>query len=146
MYIPHEQQGNMEAPLAKVESVIKGIARLSIQLYFVDDDSINSLKAKCLSQIIACIFLLAIVISCLGLFGLAAYTAERRQKRLAFGSFRRIDHRDYGFTIKRFFETCLYFSDYRLPLSWVHAQMAAGLCYRITMSWWVFVLAGLMDS
>src|SRR6266699_3870507 len=50
---------------------------------FVDDEFNQQFKSETLISKLSRVFaLLAIIISCLGLFGLAAYTAERRTKEI----------------------------------------------------------------
>ncbi|MGB2907285.1 MAG: ABC transporter permease [Candidatus Aminicenantaceae bacterium] len=69
--------GNLQA---KWESIVPG---LPFDHYFLDQEFADQYRAEeRLSRIFAYFSLLAIFIACLGLFGIAAYTAERRTKEI----------------------------------------------------------------
>ena len=88
---------------------------------------------------------LAIIISCLGLFGLAAYTAERRIKEIGV-------RKVLGASITNI--TSLLSKDFlklvgmscivAFPVSWwvMHGWLQ-NYKYRIEISWWVFFAAGI---
>jgi ABC-type antimicrobial peptide transport system permease subunit len=87
---------------------------------------------------------LAIVISCLGLLGLVMFAAEQRTKEV---SIRKVLGASFGQII------ALFSRDF-LQLVWIAFVVAAPLAwlamhrwlehfaYRITVSWWIFALAG----
>lgn len=87
---------------------------------------------------------LAILISCLGLFGLAAFTAERRRKeigiRKVFGSSRlNIIYLVSGDFIKLVFVSILI----ALPVSFVITRHWLNrFAFRIDLEWWFFLVAG----
>ena len=96
-----------------------------------------------LSRIFA---LLAIIISCLGLFGLAAYTAERRTKEIGIRKVLGASVTGItGLLSKDFLRLVFVSAIVAFPLSWwfMHKWLQ-NYAYRITISWWVFVLAGLL--
>ncbi|WP_234736853.1 ABC transporter permease [Tellurirhabdus bombi] len=87
---------------------------------------------------------LAILISCLGLFGLAAFTAERRTKEIGVrkvlgasaGSIVALLSRDF---LKLVFVALLIAT----PLAWYFMdRWLQDFAYRVELSWWMFVLAG----
>jgi ABC-type antimicrobial peptide transport system permease subunit len=88
---------------------------------------------------------LAIVISCLGLFGLTAFTAEQRKKEIgvrkvlgaSITGIVRLLSRD----IMRLVLAALLIA---VPFSWwaMHRWLQ-GFAYRIEINWWVFAIAGL---
>jgi len=89
---------------------------------------------------------LAILISCLGLFGLAAFTAERRLKEI---SIRKIlGASDLGIVrllSGDFTNMVLIAMAIALPLSYFMAKnWLNSFAYRISLEWWVFIGAGLM--
>jgi putative ABC transport system permease protein len=89
---------------------------------------------------------IAIIISCLGLFGLAAFTAERRQKEigvrkiLGAGNLKIIALLSNEFTLMVFIAIC-----FALPISYfLSNNWLDGFAYRIQLEWWFFILAGLL--
>lgn len=89
---------------------------------------------------------LAILISCLGLFGLAAFTAERRLKEI---SIRKIlGASDLGIVrllSGDFTNMVLIAIAIALPLSYFMAKnWLNNFSYRIDLEWWFFIGAGLM--
>ncbi len=87
---------------------------------------------------------ITILISCLGLFGLVAFTSERRLKEIGIrkilgsGSFRIVYMLSSDFT-----KMVLLAIFIALPLSYFLARFwLDGFVYRISLEWWFFVLAG----
>jgi ABC-type antimicrobial peptide transport system permease subunit len=89
---------------------------------------------------------LAIFISCLGLFGLAAFMAERRTKEIGI-------RKVLGATLinlwailsKEFIWLVLAGCMIACPLSfWLMNDWLQSYDYRINISWWVFFVAGMM--
>jgi ABC-type antimicrobial peptide transport system permease subunit len=88
---------------------------------------------------------LAIIISCLGLFGLAVYTAERRTKEI--GVRKVLGASVTGITallskdfIKLVAVACLI----AFPVAWwMMHNWLQHYQYRIEISWWIFLLAGI---
>jgi putative ABC transport system permease protein len=88
---------------------------------------------------------LAIVISCLGLFGLAAFTAERRLKEIGI---RKVlgsgDARIVLLLSEEFMKIMIISLAIAIPLSWYMAtQWLEGFVYRIELQWWYFAASGL---
>jgi putative ABC transport system permease protein len=88
---------------------------------------------------------LTIIISCLGLFGLAAYTAERRTKEI--GIRKVLGSTVSGITAllsKDFLQLVFISTLIAYPLAWwAMTKWLQGFAYRINISWWVFIVAGL---
>ena len=84
MYVRTKPQANIEQALAKIEAVMKkNNSAYPFDYRFVDDEFNNMFLSEMLISKLSRVFAaLAIIISCLGLFGLAAYTAERRTKEI----------------------------------------------------------------
>jgi ABC-type antimicrobial peptide transport system permease subunit len=79
-----KQNADIQPVLAKVESVFKkDNPGYPAEFNFVDEQFNQLFKTESLIGKLAGVFaVLAIVISCLGLFGLSAYTAEKRTKEI----------------------------------------------------------------
>jgi putative ABC transport system permease protein len=88
---------------------------------------------------------LTILISCLGLFGLAAYTAERRIKEIGI-------RKVLGATVAslasllsiEFLKLILLSLLLAFPLAWLAMhKWLQNYAYRVDIHWWVFILAGI---
>ncbi len=89
---------------------------------------------------------LAIIISCLGLFGLAAFTAERRIKEM--GIRKVLGASVSGITAllsKDFLKLVAIACLIAFPIAWrMMYNWLQGYEYRINISWWIFFIAGFM--
>jgi predicted permease len=89
---------------------------------------------------------LAIVISCLGLFGLAAFTAQRKLKEI--GIRKVLGSSDFGIVrllTADFTKTVLTAIVVALPLSYFLAgRWLASYAYRIDLEWWIFAGSGVL--
>ena len=148
IYIKLKTKNQTEAALAKIEKVMKANnPGFPFDYRFVDSEFNRQFNTEMLISKLSRLFAsLAIIISCLGLFGLAAYTAERRTKEIGIrkvlgASISRIT----GLLSKDFLLLVLISALIAFPLSWwaMH-QWLQNYAYRIEINWWVFVLAGVM--
>lgn len=89
---------------------------------------------------------LAILISCLGLFGLAAFTAERRLKEI--GIRKILGSSDFGIVYllsSDFTKMVIISIAIALPLSYfIAAKWLESFAYSIDLEWWYFIGAGLI--
>ncbi|MGD1894785.1 MAG: FtsX-like permease family protein, partial [Cyclobacteriaceae bacterium] len=88
----------------------------------------------------------ALFIACLGLFGLAAYAAERRNKEIGI-------RKVLGATVtsivtllsKDFLKLILVGFIIAIPVAWyLMSQWLQNFAYSIEINWWIFALAGLL--
>ncbi|HHC79918.1 MAG TPA: FtsX-like permease family protein [Flavobacteriia bacterium] len=95
-----------------------------------------------LSQIFA---LLAIIISCLGLFGLSAYTAEQRRKEIGVRKVLGASVSGIVRLLSKDFMRLVFFAiAIASPIAWwVMHYWLQGFAYRIEVYWWVFAIAGI---
>jgi predicted permease len=148
MYIRTKPESNTEKAVARIETIIKNNnPGYPFDYVFVDDEFNRQFKSEMLIGKLSRVFaLLAIIISCLGLFGLAAYTAERRTKEI--GIRKVLGASVTGITSllsKDFLRLVFISAIIAFPLSWwfMHKWLQ-NYAYRVTIGWWVFVLAGLL--
>ena len=89
---------------------------------------------------------LAIIISCLGLFGLAAFTAERRLKEIGIRKILGADSLSIVRLLSTDFTKMVLVAIFvGLPISyWLAQQWLADFAYRIDLKWWYFISAGLI--
>lgn len=118
---------------------------IPFEITFLDDEYQNlyvseqrvSLLSKCFASI-------ALVISCLGLFGLASFTAERRTKEIGIrkilgcSEFMIVRMLTSDLTMMVLLAVVIAF-----PISYLLAnQWLSGFAYRIDVEWWHFIGAG----
>ncbi|OQP62736.1 cell division protein FtsX [Niastella vici] len=116
---------------------------------FMNEDFNNIYRTEQRMGIIAISFsALAILIACLGLFGLAAYAAEQRTKEIGI-------RKVLGATVshitamlsKDFLKLVVIAALIAFPLAWwVMHTWLQDFAYRTNISWWVFVMAGALAA
>ena len=97
-----------------------------------------------ISQLVAMMAGLAILISCLGLFGLASFSAEKRTREIGIRKIMGASVRDIVILLSRHFIGLVLIANLiAWPLAWfaLH-QWMQDYAYRVAISWWVFVAAG----
>nr|MBP6826888.1 ABC transporter permease [Saprospiraceae bacterium] len=112
---------------------------------FLDESFASMYEAEQRVGRIAGIFgLLSILVSCLGLFGLAAFTTEQRTKEI--GIRKVLGASVSGITsllTKDFLKLVLIAIVIAIPLAWYGMnKWLADFAYRVDLQWWVFALAG----
>jgi len=95
-------------------------------------------------QLVGTFALLAILVACLGLFGLAAFTAEQRTKEIGVRKVLGASVKSIIFLLSKEFAKLVLIAN---VIAWPVAYFAVGdwlqnFEYRVDLSWWVFVLAG----
>ena len=146
LYVRLKANSNLDEALAKIGAVMKKNNPAYPFTYQFVDDQFNQLftNEQLISQLSKVFAALAIIISCLGLFGLAAFTAERRIKEI--GVRKVLGASVAGITTllsKDFLKLVVLSCLVAFPLSWwVMNNWLASYQYRITISWWIFAIAG----
>ncbi len=137
---------HLKSALSKLESVMKAAnPGYPVEYKFVDERFDQYFKTETLIGKLASVFsILAIVISCLGLFGLAAYTAERRTKEI--GVRKVLGATVTGIAVllsKDFLKLVGIACIVAFPVAWwVMNNWLQTYAYRIAISWWIFFIAG----
>jgi predicted permease len=148
MYVRIKPQANVQQALTKMEAVMKKDNPLYPFEYRFVDDRFNEmfLSEALISKLSSVFATLAIIISCLGLFGLAAYTAERRTKEI--GVRKVLGASVTGITIllsKDFIKLVSISCLVAFPVAWwIMHDWLHNYQYRITISWWIFLAAGIL--
>jgi putative ABC transport system permease protein len=88
---------------------------------------------------------LAILISCLGLFGLASFSTEKRTKEIGIRKILGASVRDVVVLLSRHFIGLVLIANLiAWPLAWIALnRWMQDYAYRVAISWWVFVVAGI---
>jgi putative ABC transport system permease protein len=112
---------------------------------FLDDHFNEVYKAdNQVSRIVGILAALTIFVSCLGLFGLASYSAEKRVKEIGVRKVLGASVQNIVLLLAgNFLRLVLVANLIAWPLAWwvVH-QWLQDFAYRINIQWWVFLLAG----
>jgi len=143
------QSDDLPSTIAAVESIYKKLDPVNPFSYgFVDQDlEAQYLTDRRTGNIIFCFSLLAVLIACFGLFGLAAFTAEVRTKEIGVrkvlgASIASIT----GLLTRDFLKLVLIALLIAAPIAhYFMQQWLADFAYRIDMQWWMFALAGLVS-
>ncbi len=146
MYINIRPESSRAEALGAIERILKEYNPSFPFEYRFENDLFNSrFRNEELVGKLAKIFsILAIIISCLGLFGLATYTAEQRKKEIGVrkvlgASVSRIVNLLSKDFLKLVFISILI----AIPLAWYAMQnWLESFAYRIEINWLVFVIAG----
>jgi len=148
MYIRLKSQANVERAVDKIETVVKSNnPGYPFDYIFVDDEFDKQFKSEMLIGKLSRIFaLLAIVITCLGLFGLSAYTAERRTKEIGVRKVLGASVTGIaGLLSKDFLKLVILSSLISFPVAWwLMHNWLQNFAYRIQISWWIFIVAAVL--
>ncbi|HWB27285.1 MAG TPA: ABC transporter permease [Chitinophagaceae bacterium] len=145
LYVRINPQTHTNNALAKIGAVMKTFnPAYPFEYNFLDDQFNNIFSSEMLIGELSRIFAaLAVIISCLGLFGLSAYTAERRTKEIGIrkvlgASISTIT----GLLSKEFLQLVALSSLIAFPVAWwaMHSWLQ-NYAYHVSISWWVFALA-----
>ncbi len=142
------QEGNLQAGVKTVEKEYKKVATsYPFEFSFLDQKFDKLYKKDLRQQTILTVFaILAILVACLGLFGLASFAATKRFKEIGI-------RKVLGSSVKAIvillskdllkpvlIATCI-----ALPLAyWAMDKWLQGFAYKTTLSWWIFALAALI--
>jgi len=131
--------------LSFIESVWKKInPGIPYEYEFLDDHFKEVYRADSqISTIVGGLAILAIIISCLGLFGLASYAAEKRVKEVGIRKVLGASLQHIVFKLsKDFLKYVLIAALIALPLSWFAInKWLQDYAYRVEISWWIFLVA-----
>lgn len=147
MYVRLKPNANVETSIKQIGAVLKKDNPSYPFTYHFVDDQFNAMfeNEQLISKLSRVFATLAIIISCLGLFGLAAYTAERRTKEIGV---RKVLGASVGsittLLSKDFLQLVLISCIVAFPVSWwmMNSWLQNYKNYRIEISWWIFLAAG----
>ena len=140
--------GDFSKTIASVENIWEELAPGQPFSYRFMDDSFNTVyeAEQRLGKIFIIFSILSILIACLGLFGLAAFNAQKRTKEIGIrkvlgASIGQITYR-LTTDFVRMVGVAILIS---LPIGWFAMnKWLQDFSYRIDIAWWVLALAGLL--
>lgn len=137
---------NYRLLMSDIETVWhKNFPALPFDYAFLDQEVQKQYQAEyTLSNIINAFTLMTILISCLGLFGLAAFSAEQRKKEIGV---RKVLGASVSSIVRLLSKDFLLLVGIAIliasPVSWwAMSKWLQGFAYRVNISWWMFALAG----
>lgn len=116
-----------------------------IEYIFLDENFKQMYRSEDKLKSLLTIFTaIAIFVACLGLFGLAAYAAERRRKEVGIRKVLGASVQGIVLLLSKDFARLVLISFMiASPIAWYFMdQWLEDFAYRIAISWWTFVLAG----
>jgi putative ABC transport system permease protein len=132
--------------IASIEKVFKSIdPEQPFSYQFMDEDYARKFEdEERIGKLAASFAILAILISCLGLFGLVSFIAEQRTKEI---SIRKVlgasTYNVWNLLSKDFMILVLISFVIAIPVSYYFMHnWLQGYNYRTTLSWWIFAAAG----
>ena len=125
----------------------KDVPGVPLTYSFMDESVQRQYAAEIsLSRIIRSFTIMAILISCLGLFGLSAFSAEQRKKEI--GIRKVLGAGVPGLTrllTMEFLRLVLLSFFIAAPVAgWIMSRWLQEFAYRVSLQWWMFVVSGLL--
>jgi len=147
LYIRLKPNVRADDAIAKIATIMKkDNPDYPLEYKFVDEQFNKMFADEMLLSKASGIFaVLTIIVSCLGLFGLATYTAERRIKEIGIRKVLGASVTGIAGLLSKDFLRLVFISCViAFPVSWwLMHNWLQGYEYRITISWWIFLLAGI---
>ncbi|MGB5482732.1 MAG: FtsX-like permease family protein, partial [Eudoraea sp.] len=142
------EKGSFTHAIESIEGIWNKVAPgQPFDYYFMEDSFNNTYKSEQrLGHIFIIFTILSILIACLGLFGLAAFNAQKRTKEIGIrkvmgASVSQITYRLSSDFLKLVLVAILI----SLPIGWFAMnKWLEDFSYRIEIGWWVFALATLL--
>lgn len=139
--------GNLSSTMNEFQKLFKESIPNSVFDYTFLDKYLNTLYAseEKMGTVIFIFSLLAIIVACMGLFGLAAYTAEQRTKEIGVRKVLGASVSGIAALLSKDFLKLVIISILiATPIAWwIMNKWLADFAYRINISWWIFFIAGI---
>jgi len=138
--------GNTQAAITAAQRVMRKFAPDEpFEYHFVDDDYNNLYQSEQQSSLLIGLFAgIAILVSALGLTGLAAFAAEQKVKEIGIRKVLGASMQNVmGLLSADFVKMVVIASVIAFPIAWwAMTKWLEGFAYRINLSWWIFALSG----
>jgi putative ABC transport system permease protein len=132
--------------IASIQGIYKKVAPgLPFKYSFMDANFDKTYRAEQRMGGLSVTFaILAILIACLGLFGLITFAAEQRTKEIGIRKVLGASVSDVSAMLsKDFLKLVVIALLIAFPVGWwAMNKWLQGFAYRITISWWIFIVAG----
>ncbi len=142
-------EGRTQEAIAAIEKIYKTHeAKRTLDLQFIDQSIERQYRTQQnTGRIILFFSILVILVSCLGLYGLATYAAEQRTKEIGI---RKVLGASVSGIVqllsKDFIKHVLIAVAIATPIGWWSmTQWLQGFAYKIDLEWWIFIMAGMLS-
>ncbi|HTF21585.1 MAG TPA: FtsX-like permease family protein, partial [Chryseolinea sp.] len=141
---------NIQATLDKLKAImVVNDEHEPFEYHFLDDQlALFYIEDQRSQTILGWVAIASVVIACLGLFGLATYSAEQRLKEI--GMRKVLGANMFSIMAllsKDFIKLVLIACCIAFPVSWVGAsRWLQEYAYHIDIEWWIFALAGVIAT
>ena len=136
---------NLRSTIAQIQNIWKNVTEeQSFSYTFLDENIEQQYRAEeKLSQILGIATFLAIIVACLGLFGIATLIIAQRTKEIGVRKILGANTTSIVLLLNKHFSILvLVASIIAIPIGWyMMNEWLADFEYRTSMSWWIFVLA-----
>jgi putative ABC transport system permease protein len=140
--------GNIQASLSIIENTWKKfVSNYPFHYEFLDDVFRRQYNDEKKTRTILQYFsTLAIFISCIGLFGLAVFVTQRRNKEIGIRKIAGANILEItGLIFQDFAKWLLFAIFFSIPIAYfVMHKWLQNFAYKTELSWWIFALAGLL--
>ena len=140
---------NYKTLLGKMEAAWhRHLPSVPFEYNFLDEEVQKQYETEItLGNIINAFTLMAVLVSCLGLFGLAAFSAEQRSKEIGIRKVLGASVTGItGLLSKDFLKlVCIAFIIATPVAWWAMDEWLKGFAYKVTISWWMFGIAGMLS-
>jgi putative ABC transport system permease protein len=137
---------NVSETIVYMEETWKKLTQASQFEYSFIDERFGELyrREQRLGELFTAFSLLAVLVACLGLFGLAAFAAEQRTKEIGIRKVLGASMSGLvGLLSKDFMKLVLIANIIAWPVAWYAMnKWLEEFAYRINIAWWIFALAG----
>ncbi|MCB0668574.1 MAG: ABC transporter permease [Saprospiraceae bacterium] len=139
------EPGKTDETIAAMERIYQSLnPEYPFEFGFLDQDIENQYQSEAtLGKLVNIFAMLAIFISCLGLYGLSAFLAERRKKEISIRKVVGASVANVVFLLVKDFTKPIWLAMIiALPVSFLIVnQWLQNFAYHIDIKWWVFLLA-----
>ena len=140
--------GNIDQTINSIEKVWKTYVPDQPIEYSFQDDQISSMhrQESKFQHMFTYLTIVAIVIACLGLFGLASFTAEQRTKEIGIRKVLGASVKGLvSLLSKDFLKLVAIAIVIATPIAWYFMnEWLQDFVYRVSLTWWVFAVAGIV--
>ncbi|MEO6851967.1 MAG: FtsX-like permease family protein, partial [Mucilaginibacter sp.] len=137
---------NLPALISAIKTKWEGLTQTQFDFSFMDQDFEATYRVEQRTGTIFMIFtILAILIACLGLFGLAAYAAGQRTKEIGIRKILGASVSTIVATLSKDFIKLVFIAVVlAIPFAWWGMnKWLQDFAYRINVQWWMMAVAGL---
>lgn len=148
LFIKIKPHTNIPSVIYQLKSIYKKYDSQSPFVYYFTDDAFEAMyKAENrLSKLFIVFTAFTILIACLGLFGLATFSAQQRVKEMGIRKVLGASVTNLVLLLSKDFLNLIIISILiASPIAYYYMhKWLEGFAYRIGISWWIFIIAGLV--